>query len=88
MPKDMNKITLSTNFPLFIQKLSHGPWLQIGMFSGSGSGDPSSNPGRGEEICNLSLLFWVRIGIVVLIQICTILCVYKESVAKTQGGGY
>ena len=49
-----------------------------GMSSGSGSGDPSSNPGGVKDMYKLSLLFRVRIYTVVVVQIYTILCVYTK----------
>ena len=40
--------------------------------------DQSSNSGRGEKF-KISLLFWVRICLVVSVQICNVLCVYLPS---------
>ena len=49
------------------------------MSSGSGSGDPSSNPGEGENIYNLSLVFWAIFHTFVLVQICNVLCAYTQE---------
>ena len=42
------------------------------MPSGSGSRDPSLNLSEGEKIYNISLLFHLRICIVVLVSICNV----------------
>ena len=46
------------------------------MSSDSGSGDPGSNLGKGDNFFNLSLFFGVGIGIFFSVQIWDVTCVY------------
>ena len=56
----------SDNFDI-LQKCIESLWHR-GMLSGSGSGNPSLDPGKGEKIINIYLLFQVRFCIVVMVQ--------------------